>query len=209
MAKGGLLRRLGNIGGRIGGGIGKAVAGAPQAVGTGLGNLGTRAFDLAESARVPGLSENLFGESGKDLRFDLFRPQQQQAFSDILSQSMDQFQGSDFSFGPIADRARKQFQEQTVPSLAERFTGLGGQRSSAFGQQVGQAGADLESQLAAMESQFGLEEGKLLQSLMGLGLTPQFENILSPRQPGLLENLLTGIAPGFGKGFGARLAGGK
>jgi hypothetical protein len=88
-------------------------------------------------------------------------------------------QGVDFN--PIEERARSQFQTQTVPGLAERFTSLGGgQRSSAFQGALGSAGSDLESGLAALRSQFGLQQqgqqNSLLSSLLGFGFQPSFQN---------------------------------
>lgn len=81
----------------------------------------------------------------------------------------------DTEFGPIADLARKQFSEETVPELAERFAGAGGLNSSALIGQLGKAGSDLNAKLAAMKSQYGLERagtlGSLAQGQQGLGLT--------------------------------------
>jgi hypothetical protein len=54
----------------------------------------------------------------------------------------------------------RQFQEQTVPQLAERFSGLGAQRSSAFGQALGGAGAGLQENLAALK-------GNLINQMLG------------------------------------------
>ena len=82
-----------------------------------------------------------------------------------------------------------QFNQQTIPGLQERFTGAGGQRSSAFGQQLGQAGADLNVNLEALRerSQFGAEQimsnrlGNISQYLGGqqnLGLRAQELNQL-------------------------------
>jgi len=80
----------------------------------------------------------------------------------------------DTEFGPIADLARKQFREETVPGLAEQFAGAGGLNSSALIGQLGKAGSDLESKLAAMKSQYGLERagtlGSLAQGQQALGL---------------------------------------
>lgn len=80
----------------------------------------------------------------------------------------------DTEFGPIADLARKQFHEDTVPNLAERFAGSGGLNSSALVGQLGKAGSDLESKLAALRSQYGLERagtlGSLAQGQQQLGL---------------------------------------
>lgn len=183
MASGGLFRNIAGLGkkaGRIAGRFGKNIARLPG-----------KAYAAADKlpGQFPELHKVLAGESGKELRFDRFNEQQQQALSDILGQSMQKFQGSDFDFdfGPIADRARDQFSKKTVPSLAERFAGMDAMGTGAFATELGEAGAGLEAQLAGMESQYGLEQNRLLQSLMGLGLTPQFETMYQPRQQGILE----------------------
>lgn len=109
-------------------------------------------------------------------------------------------------FAPIAQRARTQFEQQTIPSIAERFTsmGAGAQSSPAFAQLLGQAGAGLEEGLAAQEAQYGLQQQNLLQSLLGnlftAGLTPQFENVYKQSQPGFLQSIL-GPALQAGVGF--------
>lgn len=50
----------------------------------------------------------------------------------------------------------RQFQEEIIPQLAERFSGMGAQNSSAFQQSLGQAGAGLTERLAALRSGLGL-----------------------------------------------------
>jgi len=120
-------------------------------------------------------------------------------------------QGGSSRFDPIAQQAQEQFSQRTVPGIAERFTQSGAQRSSAFGQQLGQAGADLSTNLASMGSQFGLQEQKLFQQLLGLGLTPQFENYIEQGNPGLAGHLgqfLPLLAHGFGSGLSGGLSGG-
>ncbi len=60
-----------------------------------------------------------------------------------------------FDFGPLAQQAKSQFYSETIPTLAERFTALGGgQRSSAFESSLGRAGAGLEENLAALKAQY-------------------------------------------------------
>jgi hypothetical protein len=112
-----------------------------------------------------------------------FNPGQQGAQNNILGQIpgllAKSSQGVDFN--PIEERARSQFNTQTVPGLAERFTSLGGgQRSSAFQNAIGSSSADLESGLAALRSQFGLQQqgqqNSLLSSLLGFGFQPSFQN---------------------------------
>lgn len=46
-----------------------------------------------------------------------------------------------------------EFDQQTVPGLAERFAGAGALSSSGFGQALGSAGANLKTNLAAMKAQ--------------------------------------------------------
>lgn len=60
-----------------------------------------------------------------------------------------------------------QFNQQTVPGLLERFTGAGGQRSNAFGQQLGAGGSDLAQALEALREQSQLQEVGLNQNRLG------------------------------------------
>lgn len=76
----------------------------------------------------------------------------------------------------------RMFQEQVIPQIAERFSGLGAgaQSSSAFQQALGQAGAGLTEQLASLHQ--GMKSGALSQ-LLGLGklsTTPAFSTGLFP-----------------------------
>lgn len=131
-----------------------------------------------------------------------FTPQQQTTLNAILKQALSGLQAPlGAGFAPIAQQARTQFAQQTVPTIAERFTamgGQGGQRSSAFPQLLGQAGAGLEQGLAAQQAQFGLQERQLLQSLLGMGLMPQFETAYRQEQPGFLSGLGGGLGAGIG-----------
>jgi hypothetical protein len=118
-----------------------------------------------------------------------------------------------FDFGPIAQRARTQFEQQTIPSIAERFNtlGRGALSSSGFAQTLGGAGAGLQEGLAAQESQFGLQQQGLLQQLLGqlggIGSQQQFENIYHPEQPGFLQTALPGLIAAGATAFGGPLAG--
>lgn len=134
-------------------------------------------------------------------QLERFKPDQQQASSQVLQQALSGLQPQNFGkgFEPIAQQARTQFSQQTIPSIAERFTGLGAgaQRSSAFPMALGQAGAGLEGNLAGQKAQFGLQQQGLLQNLLGMGLQPQFENLITPKDPsfmGKMANLLPMLA---------------
>lgn len=135
--------------------------------------------------------------------FNQYTPEQQQAFSQVLQQALGGLGKNQFDFAPIEDQARRGFAEKTVPTIAERFSSLGSggsQRSSAFGQQLGAAGAGLETDLAAMKQNYGLQQQQMLQNLLGIGLQPQFESLYRPGSEGfgksfardLIGNLATG-----------------
>jgi hypothetical protein len=143
---------------------------------------------------------------------NMYAPQQQMALNQMLQMGMKGMQNPSAGFEPIANQARQQFQQQTIPSIAERFTGGFGipgassaQRSSGFAQTLGSAGAGLESQLAGQQAQFGQESmGNLLRMLM-MGLEPQTQMAYQPEQASGLMQLLGGAAPGLGQaaGYGA------
>ena len=106
-------------------------------------------------------------------------------------------QGLNSSFEPIAQQARENFAQVGIPSIAERFTsGLGGgsklqggQRSSAFGQSLGQGASGLESSLAAGQSEHNARQQDYFKSLLSLGLQPQFSQQLESSAPGLAQTL--------------------
>jgi len=136
----------------------------------------------------------LFGGNNTVKQNQLRTPQQNNIINQAGSMGLQGLQNLNTSFEPIANQARQNFAQKTIPSLAERFTSAGGQRSSAFGQQLGGAGAQLESDLAAQQSQHNQGQQQLFQQLAALGLTPQFENYTEQGQQGLLPNLFSNFS---------------
>ncbi len=184
--------------------------------------------------------QRLLGQAGNQLQ----NPQQQfnaqpgiqQLMQLLTGQLGQQGRPTDTSgFNPIEAHATRQFNTQTIPGLAERFQAMGGQgtgNSSAFQGALGQAGSDLQSGLASLRSQYGIQQQGLNQRQQGLnqgllgqllgtqgqqqglnqnlllnilqqGLQSPFESIYSPPTTGLLG----GAASGFGGGL-SRLFGG-
>jgi hypothetical protein len=98
--------------------------------------------------------------------------------------------GANFNFEPIAQKARTNFNENTIPGLAERFTqfGSGANRSSAFQGALGQAGSNLNEGLAALEQQFGQKQQGLQQNLLSMLLqhsqSPEFKNLKNDQGQG-------------------------
>lgn len=103
----------------------------------------------------------------------------------------------------FADPYMKQFEQQTVPGLAERFAGMGamggGMSSSGFGQALGAAGGNLQSQLAALKAGLGQQAaGQLMQQYgqmagMGLGAQPF---AYQQQGPSMAGSMLGGWAAG-------------
>jgi hypothetical protein len=101
----------------------------------------------------------------------------------------------------------RQFQESTIPGIAERFSGLGAgaQGSSAFSQGLSSAGAGLSEQLGSMRG--GLQQQGLsqLMNMMNMGLgTKSFENVYKPPTQGFMQ----GMSGGIGSFLGNKLFGG-
>lgn len=163
--------------------------------------------------------QSLFGSSGQLKTLDRFKPNQQGLQNQAISQFGPLLQNlqKPADIEPILNQRRQSFNEQTIPSIAERFSSLGGgsQRSSAFQNALGRAGSDLETQLASLQSQVGLQDLNRQQGLLGLlsqlGMQPSFEHFYQPGETGLLGHAAQGAGMGLGLyagGLGAGALGG-
>jgi len=127
----------------------------------------------------------------------------------------------------VANPARQNFQEQTIPGITERFAGTGGLRSGAYSGQMLKEGQNLESGLAGNLSnmlmqgeqqhnqmrsqgisqalQYGLapeEEKKNLLAMMQGGMNTQaFQNQIIPGQASGFSSMIGPIAQAAGKAF--------
>lgn len=113
-------------------------------------------------------------------RFQKFNPEQQQGMSQLLQSGL-----SGLDPKAIEDYAHKQFESRTIPSLAERFTSLGGQNrldSSPFALQTRREGSNLAGQLAGLRS-------NIAQNQLQQGLQPQFESLRTTPQPNAWDRL--------------------
>lgn len=110
----------------------------------------------------------------------------------------------------------RQFREQTIPGIAERFSGLGSgaQSSSAFQQALGGAGADLGERLGALRGglqmqalpralDFAQQPVSNLQNLLGLQT-----QAMMPKQRPFWQEALLGVSPGVGGALGGGLGSG-
>lgn len=113
----------------------------------------------------------------KGKQFDITRsPSYQQALQQL--QGLSQYYQGLLSPDSKAYEAQKapmmrEFQEQIMPGIAERFAGVGGMSSSGFNQTAAQAGSSLEERLAALRS------GLQMQGAQGLAGVSQQQAGLS------------------------------
>ncbi len=68
------------------------------------------------------------------------------------------YQGNKYGFEPIEQRVLGQFHREIIPSIANRFAGLGAANTSGFQQALGAAGSDLAERLAALKAEYGIKE---------------------------------------------------
>jgi len=163
-----------------------------------------------------GLLSFLFGKKGKIEQVPTMNAQQQQLLSQLLSNLggasteglgflQNLLSGDTEAFeAPL----QRQFQEEIVPGLAERFSGIGSgaQGSSAFGQALGSAGAGLAEQLGAMRGNLQMQGLGQLGNFMNLGMGARpFENVYQPGSSGFLGGLSGGIGSMLGGGIGSGL----
>lgn len=156
------------------------------------------------------------GTSGGWEQIQNMNPQQQQLMSQLMSQlggaqgsGMEWLQkmlsGDPEAMAAFEDPYKRQFEQETVPGIAERFAGMGSggsQSSSAFNQTMGQAGSELSQNLAALRG--GLQQNAMnsLQGMMGQAYQPQFESMYKQPTMGILPSMMGNLAQGAGQGLG-------
>jgi hypothetical protein len=161
-------------------------------------------------AVLQNLSNTVFGTNKTMRQAPIYNQPQQNAFNSVLGMGLEGLQNPYKGFEGIENRARSQFQNSTIPSIAERFTSMGNNSLSSpnFAQQLGQSAGDFESQLAALRSQYGQQNISQFMNMLGVGLTPQNNYYEEAGQPGLLGQIAPYIGKGLATGAGAYLTGG-
>lgn len=134
----------------------------------------------------------------------------------VMKQLMDMLNPQSDIYKNFEKPYMDQFEQQTLPGIAERFAGAGalggGLSSSGFGQAVGGAGANLQTNLAQMKSGMGQDAMKSildmykssLQSSLsaepyafvnkqqGAGMAPGLSQGISNINPGAWQSLMPG-----------------
>jgi hypothetical protein len=149
-------------------------------------------------------NDTLWGEPPKVEGANRFSPFQQNALNFLAQGGLRGLTQTPFNFAPMANQQLENFYTNTVPSLAERFTAMGGgQRSSAFQGALANAGRFLGNDLAAQQGQYNLQQQGNLLNLLNLGLTPQYEQFVNPGTTGVIPGgakAATEIAKSYVKG---------
>ncbi len=195
---------MANWGGAASGALGGASAGATigsffpvvgTAIGAGLGALGG------------GLAGLFTGGKGKFKQSpNKYNPQQQSALNATLQQGLQGLQNPTAGFEPIEKYAQNKFKSESIPGLAERFTSMGGSdtgRSSDFAGMLGGAQSDFDLGLAALKSQYGMQNQQNALSLLQTGLTPQTSQYYEPGNAGIGPDLLKAGTNAASNYFGA------
>jgi hypothetical protein len=159
-----------------------------------------------------GISEFLLGKEPSMQQLPTMDPQQMQLLSQLLGglgqplgqglQNLSQMlSGEPGALEAFQAPAMRQFQEEIVPGLAERFSGMGAgaQRSSAFQQALGSAGASLAERLSAQRA--GLQQGAMgqLSQLLGMGMGQRpFGYMQQEGTPGFFGSLAGGAGQAAG-----------
>lgn len=174
-------------------------------------------FMTGEKSRLKKFETQNKGQ--KNLHSELFKHLNMHG-SGIENQPMYQ-QGSDFlsrimsqdpeTMKQFEAPMMRQFNEQVVPGLAERFSGMGARSSSAFNQSMGQAGASLSEQIASMRANLGMGAAQqafgyaqmpfqqmMQKTQLAMGTDPWGYQALEGRT-GAGQGFVSGIGQGIGR----------
>ena len=167
----------------------------------------------------------LFGKDERMDEYSLLDPQQQgmqaQLTQGLGGQGGAQMQGLEWlqkilSGDPQAMRQfeapmTRQFEQQTVPGIAERFAGMGShgsQNSSGQNLAMAQAGRELSENLGSMRGQLQMGAMNQLQGFMGQARQPTFFRHFRPETGGFMGGMAPGVGQGMSQAGMAYLTGG-
>jgi len=133
-----------------------------------------------------------WGNPERVAHIPLFTNQQLPLLQMLGQQGQQQFMNPYSGFEDIAKQATENFNQNTIPSLAERFTSMGQNSltSPLFASQMGQAGAQMNTQLAAMKQMYGNQNRSQALEMLGMGLAPQYQNLKMAAQPGAVSSFM-------------------
>jgi hypothetical protein len=154
------------------------------------------------SAAASGIASSL-KKSGKVRQFATQKPSQIARSEEAGNRGLQMINNPYEGFGPIAEQANQNFYQNVVPTLSERFTSMGGRGSAAlsspaFASQLGAAGAQHSTGLAALQAQYGQNQQQIGQGLLNFGQQPQFENTYMGGGDTAASGMFGGLSSGLG-----------
>ncbi len=135
-----------------------------------------------------GLNPTGSTEAGFQQSPNKYSPEQQQILNYLLAQGKSRLENPNVGFEPIEEEARSKFQSESLPSIAERFSALGGSDTSGSSDLIGMLGgaqSEFDQGIASLKAQYGLQNQDRALNLLQLGLTPQSELAYFQGQPPL------------------------
>ena len=195
----------------LAGGIGGSMLGGPMGGWTGAkagatlglmaGGAGQQLLNKSGGGAVQPGQDNAFqraltGSPGGIQTVPKYRPNQEQYMDELLPFAMRGIQNPYEGFEPIAQYARKNFQEQTIPQMMQNFVASGSNAPTSPGpwNQQGRAAEGMEANLAALQSQYGLQNRGQMMNLLGMGLTPRDAMFEQQAKSGVLDEYLPGLS---------------
>jgi hypothetical protein len=172
---------------------------------------------------MPKLSEYLFGMPEKRETYSLLN-QGQQGLQNNQFAALNQ-RGVGGAYGGVADQYRsmmsggeddsfinplmQEYNQETIPGLAEQFAGMGsgGMSSSGFRNAGLRAGADLQERIGALRAQLRMQGAQGMQGLAQQAMQPSQGFLMSPRVPGVLEQFSGAFGGAAAQGIGRKLGG--
>jgi hypothetical protein len=141
---------------------------------------------------------------GRNVNLPFYGQQQggvEQLLGQLRNMGIQGLQNPQQAFQPIAESARRGFQQDTIPLLAERAASFNASpRSSGYQNSVNRAATNLELGLAGQQAQFGQQNIAQLLQMLQLGLRPSTENIYTPPGQGFGSSIAGGLGTGIGVG---------
>lgn len=167
------------------------------------------------SAYGPGKAQGLSGTGYRQISTPTLSPAQMSLFQQIMGGSSEGIgaglgnlsgmaKGDQSQFAGLEAPALRQF-SQLQGNTASRFSGMGSgaRKSSGFQNEMSGASTDLAERLQGQR--MGLQQNAISQ-LLGIGQqllgTQLHENSFIPKKKSFFQELMGGMAPGIGSGFG-------
>lgn len=166
---------------------------------------------------MPKLNEFIFGKKSKNKQLGTKTPEQMELLKLItdglstgegaLADIFGGFNQDEFDQG-VTQPALKNFQENILPSIMEKFNAGGQVGGSGQQRASNKAGVDLQSKLA--ELMYQAQNQQKQNKIQGVNTaleTQTFENVHKPATQGALQGLINGVGQGVGTAASAAIAG--